>query len=56
LDTESSGIDLKRSFAYGNHEADLPLLDCVGYPHVVEPSSILHKMAVARKWPILTYR
>ena len=53
---QSSGIDLMHSYAYGNHQADLPLLKCVGHPHVVEPTGPLRKIAVARNWPILTYR
>jgi phosphoserine phosphatase len=53
---QRTGIDLKRSYAYGNHQADLPLLESVGYPHAVEPSSILRKIAVKRNWPILAYR
>lgn len=50
------GIDLKYSYAYGNHQADLPLLESVGFPHVVEPTRPLRKIAVERKWPILDYR
>ena len=51
-----TGIDLKRSYAYGNHQADLPLLESVGYPHAVEPTGPLRKIAVKRKWPVLTYK
>jgi len=53
---QSTGIDLARSYAYGNHQADLPLLELVGFPHAVEPSRPLLKVAVARNWPILAYR
>jgi HAD superfamily hydrolase (TIGR01490 family) len=52
----TSSIDLKRSYAYGNHQADLPLLESVGFPHVVEPTPFLRKIALERNWPILTYR
>lgn len=52
----STGIDLARSYAYGNHQADLPLLELVGLPHAVEPSKPLLKVAQARNWPILAYR
>ncbi len=51
-----TGIDLSRSYAYGNHQADLPLLELVGFPHAVEPSDPLLKVATAKKWPILAYR
>ncbi|UCD80484.1 MAG: HAD-IB family hydrolase [Desulfobacterales bacterium] len=53
---QSTGIDLERSYAYGNHQADLPLLESVGFPRVVEPTSPLRKIAMARDWPILAYR
>ena len=53
---QRTGIDLKRSYAYGNHQADLPLLESVGYPHAVEPSGPLKKVAENKNWPILAYR
>jgi HAD superfamily hydrolase (TIGR01490 family) len=53
---QRTGIDLERSYAYGNHQADLPLLESVGFPHAVEPSRPLLKIAVARNWPILAYK
>jgi HAD superfamily hydrolase (TIGR01490 family) len=53
---ESIGLDLGKSYAYGNHQSDLPLLETVGHPHVVEPSTILEKIAHQRSWPILTYK
>ena len=49
-------LDLERSYAYGNHHSDLPLLETVGNPYVVEPDSILEKIAHQRSWPILGYR
>jgi HAD superfamily phosphoserine phosphatase-like hydrolase len=48
-------LDLQKSYAYGNHHSDLPLLETVGNPHVVEPNSILEKIAHQRSWPILGY-
>ena len=53
---QCTGIDLERSYAYGNHQADLPLLELVGFPHAVEPSRPLLKIATAKNWPILAYR
>ena len=53
---ESIGFDLGKSYAYGNHQSDLPLLELVGNPHVVEPSTTLEKIAHQRSWPILTYK
>ena len=53
---ENIGLDLAKSYAYGNHQSDLPLLETVGKPHVVEPTIILEKIARQRSWPILTFR
>ena len=50
------GLDLQRSYAYGNHQADIPLLQLVGRPHVVEPTIPLKKVAIQRSWPILSFR
>jgi HAD superfamily hydrolase (TIGR01490 family) len=50
------GLDLAKSYAYGNHHSDLPLLETVGNPHVVEPSAELAKVAKRRSWPVLRYR
>jgi len=49
-------IDLASSYAYGNHQSDLPLLELIGNPYVVEPTEPLRRVALANKWPILTYR
>ena len=49
-------IDLLRSYAYGNHHSDIPMLEMVGNPHAVEPNDVLLKVAQERDWPILTYR
>lgn len=53
---ESENIDLARSFAYGNHQADIPLLSMVGNPFAVEPTDPLRKKADQMDWPILSYR
>jgi phosphoserine phosphatase len=53
---KQANIDLTASFAYGNHQSDLPLLEAVGNPYVVEPTEPLKKVAQKRRWPVLTYR
>ncbi len=53
---EEAGIDLAASFAYGNHPADLPMLEVVGHPHVVEPTPALARIAAKRGWPVLSFR
>jgi putative phosphoserine phosphatase/1-acylglycerol-3-phosphate O-acyltransferase len=49
-------LHLGSSYAYGNHQSDLPLLELVGHPHVVEPTEPLKQVAVTNNWPILKYR
>jgi HAD superfamily hydrolase (TIGR01490 family) len=49
-------MDLLRSFAYGNHHSDIPMLEMVGNPKAVEPTDQLRKFAQERNWPILSYR
>lgn len=53
---EKLGLDLEKSYAYGNHQSDLPLLETVGNPHAVEPTADLEKVAQQRAWPVLTFR
>lgn len=50
------GIRLDRSYAYGNHHSDIPMLETVGNPAAVEPTSQLYEKAVERGWPVLTFR
>ena len=50
------GLELGASYAYGNHQSDLPLLELVGFPHAVEPTRPLRLVARENNWPILTYR
>jgi HAD superfamily hydrolase (TIGR01490 family) len=53
---QNIGLDLAKSYAYGNHQSDIPLLETVGYPVAVEPTLFLEKVARQRSWPILTFR
>lgn len=46
------GFDLAGSFAYGDHEEDVHLLDCVGQPVAVNPTRNLQWVAQTRDWPI----
>ena len=52
----TTGIDLNASYAYGNHQSDIPLLETVGHPVAVEPTLSLEKVAAERNWPIMRYR
>lgn len=46
------GIDLSRSVAYSDHEADIPLLERVGYPVAVSPTPQMEAEAMKRKWVV----
>lgn len=49
---EMNDIALSQSHAYGDSIADLPMLQAVGYPHVVNPDKALTAIAEAHGWPI----
>ena len=45
-------IDLARSYFYTDSISDLPLLEVVGHPQVVNPDPLLYRRAARRKWPV----
>ena len=47
-----TGVDLRRSYAYGDSYSDRPLLEAVGNPVAVNPDLRLHRHARSRSWPI----
>lgn len=49
---ETEGIDLAASYAYSDSITDLPMLEAVGHPVVVNPDSELRKFAKGRDWEI----
>jgi len=46
------GIDLNQSYFYSDGYEDLPMLELVGYPVVVNPDAKLARLAMARGWPV----
>jgi HAD superfamily hydrolase (TIGR01490 family) len=52
---EKHGYDLEDCFAYSDSVTDLPLLEVVGHPTVVNPDRALRKIAALRGWPVLTF-
>ncbi len=50
------GYRLGECFAYSDSLTDLPLLELVGYPYVVNPDRALRRVARSRAWPELTFR
>ena len=53
---EEYDIDLDHSFAYSDSISDLPLLESVGHPQVVNPDSELKQIAYERGWPRYEFR
>src|SRR5438093_5573273 len=52
----AQGVDLARSYFYTDSITDLPLLERVGEPRVVNPDPRLRRTAVRRGWPVLQLR
>ncbi|WP_413247702.1 HAD family hydrolase [Rhodococcus sp. Z13] len=52
---ERYGYDLSRSYAYSDSATDLPMLQEVGNPRVVNPDRPLRRAAVENDWPILIF-
>jgi len=53
---ERYGIDVAQSYAYSDSITDVPMLEVVGHPHVVNPDRELRAIAVEREWPVLAFR
>jgi len=49
------GFDLAECTAYSDSHTDLPFLDAVGHPVVVNPDRELRRIAGERGWPILEF-
>jgi len=52
----AEGLDLAASTAYSDSHSDLPFLEAVGHPIVVNPDHALGRVALARGWPIRRFR
>jgi HAD superfamily hydrolase (TIGR01490 family) len=50
------GIDLAESTAYSDSASDVPFLEAVGHPVVVNPDRRLRGIAAARGWSVLRFR
>ena len=53
---EREGLDLARSSAYSDSSNDLPMLELVGHPSVVNPDGDLLREARSRDWPVHEFR
>ncbi len=52
---EQHGYNLQESYAYSDSVTDLPMLEVVGRPAVVNPDTQLRTIARERGWPVLTF-
>lgn len=50
------GYDLSECYAYSDSVSDIPLLETVGHPTVVNPDRALRRIAAERGWPVLEFR
>ena len=53
---EAAGESLDGAHFYSDSINDLPLLEQVAHPHVVNPDPLLREQAEARGWPVLAWR
>lgn len=53
---EVEGYALADSYAYSDSISDVPMLEAVGRPHVVNPDRALRRVALERDWPVLLFR
>ncbi len=52
---KEQNIDLKNSYAYGDHHSDISILSLVGNPTAVGPTSKLRQHAKENNWPIISH-
>ena len=51
----AEGIDLTGSTAYSDSYSDVPFLEAVGHPVVVNPDRALRRLAGEAEWPSLRF-
>ena len=50
------GLDLSRSWLYSDSPADIPLMETVGHPVVVNPKEPFRVIAGERGWPVVAWK
>ncbi len=50
---EAHGVDLARSYFYTDSVTDVPVLELVGHPRIVQPDRLLRREARRRGWPLV---
>ncbi len=53
---QTNGYDLRSAWAYGDHDSDIPILEAVGHPVVINPSKNLLIVAKQKKWDIYSWK
>jgi HAD superfamily hydrolase (TIGR01490 family) len=53
--SRDNGVSLEASYFYSDSLSDLPMLERVGHPYVVNPDPKLQSVALKRGWPILDW-
>lgn len=53
--SEIHGVDMDESYFYTDSHDDLPLLEVIGYPRILNPSSKLAAVAERSGWPIVRF-
>ncbi len=53
---KSHSIDLAASYAYSDSYTDVPMLESVGHPSVVNPDRVLARLAKERGWETLQFK
>jgi len=49
-------VSLEHSYFYSDSYSDLPLLERVGHPRVVNPDPKLRRLAQRRQWPVMNWK
>ena len=52
---QHESIDLARSTGYSDSHTDLPFLEAVGHPVVINPDRELRRLAAERGWPVVRF-
>ena len=52
----SESFDLKNCYAYSDSHHDIPLLESVGNPRVINPDTLLEIRAYRDNWPVYDFR
>ncbi|MGH3007970.1 MAG: HAD family hydrolase [Gaiellaceae bacterium] len=53
---EREGLDLAECTAYSDSHTDVPFLEAVGHPVVVNPDRALRRVAAEQGWPVLEFK